>query len=148
MQIKSFLKKVSPNIVKDVRLHLVPYIYHFDKYVLYPINIHYINPSIARMAGDVNIFCQFLEKSEAEIEIMIAEQDCRRKGLGMIAVKLMMEFARKELGKTRFISKISQKNVPSIKLFEKLGYKLWKNVEVFNEVHYEYNCLDGKELFP
>lgn len=54
-----------------------------------------------------------------------------------------MEFARKQLKKTRFIAKITDDNQPSINLFEKLGYKLWKNVTVFQEVHYEFDIKEG-----
>ena len=51
---------------------------------------------------------------------MIAEKESRRKGLATLSLKLMMEFCVKFLQKKKFIAKINNDNISSIKLFEKM----------------------------
>lgn len=48
------------------------------------------------MAGDVNMFLNDPDGdlSIAEVEIMVAEPSCRRRGLGREAVVLMMAYGR------------------------------------------------------
>ena len=59
------------------------------------------------MAGDVNLFFhKYLEDNEAEIDIMIGEPECRKKGLAQEAVLLMMNFGNCFYKKTKFIAKI------------------------------------------
>ena len=49
---------------------------------------------MAAMAGDVNMFLNDPdgERTVAEIEIMVAEKTCRRKGLGKEALCVMMHY--------------------------------------------------------
>ncbi len=54
---------------------------------------------------------------------MIPELEARRRGIATEAVKIMINFGAKEYKKTKFIAKIKEDNVASIKLFEKLGFK-------------------------
>ena len=114
------------------------------------------------MAGDVNLFFNEPDdKSVAEIEvrsashngrgdrpadshpppppaqIMIAEPRSRRRGLAQEALRLMMAYAAESLGCRRFVAKIGQANVASLGLFRKLGFREFKRVEVFSEVHME-----------
>lgn len=43
------------------------------------------------MIGDINLFFhEYVEPNEAEIDIMIGEKDCRKKGIGQKAVEVMM----------------------------------------------------------
>ena len=92
-----------------------------------------------RVVGDVDLFLHaYLPKGEAELLVMIAEPTARRKGLACQAVALMMQFAIQEFQIHRFIVKILSKNVPSIKMFEKLGFKQYEYVEAFDEVCLEY----------
>lgn len=42
---------------------------------------------------------------------------------------------------TSLITRISDKNTPSIKLFERLGFRITKHVEVFEEVELRWNAL-------
>lgn len=42
---------------------------------------------------------------------------------------------------TSLIARISDKNTPSIKLFERLGFQITKHVEVFEEVELRWNAL-------
>ncbi|KAF8996135.1 GNAT domain-containing protein [Cyathus striatus] len=91
------------------------------------------------------------EEFEAEVEIMIAEPSYRRKGLAQDALHLMLTYATGQPDAFGFspaspidsplnllpetlVTRISQTNEPSIRLFEKLGFKITKTVEVFQEV--------------
>ncbi|GAW00116.1 acyl- N-acyltransferase [Lentinula edodes] len=119
------------------------------------------------MVGDVNIFFSGtpLSVSEstnsppfddgqeftAEAEIMIAEPLYRRRGYAQenprvetsqgedtrqVSVKLPHS-----IPPTSLITRISDKNTPSIKLFERLGFRITKHVEVFEEVELRWNAL-------
>lgn len=92
----------------------------------------------AGMCGDVNLFLNDDEdRACGEIEVMVAETSSRGKGIGREALELMMGYCHRELGVTRFVAKILQSNGPSIALFEKIGFRFVRKVEVFGEVHYE-----------
>jgi RimJ/RimL family protein N-acetyltransferase len=73
------------------------------------------------MAGDVNLFLNDPDddKTIAEIEVMIAEPNCRRKGLGKEAIILMMLYGHKVLGIRRFYCKINVDNAASLSMFER-----------------------------
>lgn len=89
----------------------------------------------AIMAGDVNLF---LEGPVAEIDIMIAEKRCRGKGLGIEAVKMMMQFGASRLGISKFVAKIASHNHASLSLFKKLGYVEVAYEEAFDEHECEF----------
>ncbi|XP_077966711.1 N-acetyltransferase 9-like protein [Styela clava] len=86
--------------------------------------------------GDVNLFlnCDPGKKS-AEIEIMIAESNARKRGFATEALRLMIAYALHYLNITNFIAKIGCDNIPSIKLFkEKFGFSEISRSEVFKEI--------------
>ncbi|KDR73176.1 hypothetical protein GALMADRAFT_251761 [Galerina marginata CBS 339.88] len=101
----------------------------------------------------------------AEVEIMIAESSFRRKGLAIEALQLMLGYAtgqppalfstvlpgsrspatarsiqdsRLKIPPECLITRISDTNFPSIRLFEKLGFEITKRVEVFQEVEMRF----------
>lgn len=91
----------------------------------------------ARMIGDVNMFWNdYDDESRVEIEVMIAEKSCRRKGYAREAVTLMMMYGVSSLGVTGYTAKILEKNTASQQLFLGLGYKEVKRVPVFGEIVY------------
>ncbi|KAJ8689575.1 hypothetical protein PTI98_012466 [Pleurotus ostreatus] len=128
------------------------------------------------MIGDVNLFLKGGRRDnredgdveddfEAEVEIMIAEPDWRRKGLAIEALQLMLGYATTGSPSGAFpppsepepqdtshrlsesplpipprslVTRISESNTPSIKLFQKLGFVITKRVEVFREVEMRY----------
>ena len=91
--------------------------------------------------GDVNLFFhEYIEENEAEIDIMIGDKEARGKGYSKEAVKMMMEFGFQYYRKEKFIAKIKTSNAISRKLFEKLGYDFKKEVKVFEECEYEFDC--------
>ncbi|KAI0668745.1 acyl-CoA N-acyltransferase [Trametes maxima] len=100
------------------------------------------------MIGDVNLFYKGSpgeEDFEVEAEIMIAEPAYRRRGLAHTALQLMLSYATDPsspsplpVPKDRLVARIGDKNEPSIRLFEKLGFSITKRVAVFEEVELRY----------
>jgi len=91
----------------------------------------------AVMIGDVNLFFNDPDndKTFAEIEIMIAEENYRRYGYGIEAINMMMAYAMTELDVKTFEAKISLKNQPSIDMFRsKLGFRERSVSTIFEEV--------------
>eukprot|EP01080_Neovahlkampfia_damariscottae_P010681 gene10681-3302_t len=90
------------------------------------------------MCGDINIFISENDENETigEIEIMIAEEKSRKKGIAKESIKMMIKYANEELKINKFIAKIIDTNQNSIILFKKLGFKELKYVSVFNEYHF------------
>ncbi|KAF0974783.1 hypothetical protein FDP41_006257 [Naegleria fowleri] len=101
------------------------------------------------MCGDVNLFLhEYFEPEEhrAEIEVMIAEESARRKGIATEAVQLMMEFGHSQLQLQIFEAKILETNLASIHLFEnRLKFKKVKYQQVFQEFVFEYHYQRREE---
>ncbi|KAJ7193834.1 GNAT domain-containing protein, partial [Mycena pura] len=128
------------------------------------------------MIGDVNIFLHGTpphlrsatdaEEDEfyAEVEIMIAEREYRRKGCAREALQLMLGYATASsngyftcpapsslaslpdrdsplpIPPAFLLARISESNAPSIRLFETLGFHITKRVEVFGEVEMRWSA--------
>jgi RimJ/RimL family protein N-acetyltransferase len=115
--------------------------------------LKFVEEGMRRMVGDVNMFVRIEEeineegdvveaRIEGEIEIMIAEETARRKGLGERAVGCMIEYG-KRLGVERIFVKIGDGNVASRILFEeKLGFQKVRYVECFKETELELRDLN------
>uniref|UniRef100_A0A8R1Y4P7 N-acetyltransferase domain-containing protein n=1 Tax=Onchocerca volvulus TaxID=6282 RepID=A0A8R1Y4P7_ONCVO len=85
---------------------------------------------ISSMVGDINIF---INDSIGELTIMIAESKWHRKGLGEEAVRIMLKFAFEIIGLRNFEVKISDDNISSLKLFQKIGFFLTSQCSKFHE---------------
>eukprot|EP00527_Entomoneis_sp_CCMP2396_P009037 CAMPEP_0198150140 /NCGR_PEP_ID=MMETSP1443-20131203/49621_1 /TAXON_ID=186043 /ORGANISM="Entomoneis sp., Strain CCMP2396" /LENGTH=247 /DNA_ID=CAMNT_0043815361 /DNA_START=34 /DNA_END=777 /DNA_ORIENTATION=- len=107
-------------------------------------NSSFVERNIGAMVGDVNLFLSEEEdeveeeaatsppttdpevinndkrqpKVQAELDIMIAEDWARRKGIGKEATCLMIQYGTKQLNIERFFCKINQDNIASRKMFE------------------------------
>ncbi|KAK2443083.1 hypothetical protein P8452_21471 [Trifolium repens] len=100
---------------------------------------------VEAMVGDVNIFMNDINNPQiAEVEIMIAEQTSRGKGLGKESVLIMMAFAIEKLGIKSFQVKIGESNVESINLFKKLGFVQTSHSNIFKEVTLELQITEAK----
>ena len=103
------------------------------------------------LCGDINAFFSDFFESDwkdmdevsespsglvAEINLMIARKDSRRKGIAREAISIFTEYIIKSIRNVRLlVAKIQIDNDASIKLFESLGYHEFKRIECFNEVH-------------
>ncbi|ORX77376.1 hypothetical protein BCR32DRAFT_295662 [Anaeromyces robustus] len=86
--------------------------------------------------GDINLFYQADDEDGdvAEIDIMIAEKECQRKGYGLEAVALMLKYGIIYHKVNVFKSIISIDNIPSKSLFKnKFDFKTHSISEVFKE---------------
>ncbi|KAK4437520.1 N-acetyltransferase 9-like protein [Sesamum alatum] len=102
-------------------------------------------PHTEAMVGDVNIFMNDLDDPQmAEVEIMIAEQKSRGKGLAKESILLMMAFAVENFGIHLFRAKIGESNEASLNLFQKLGFKETSRSEIFKEVTVELPITESK----
>uniref|UniRef100_A0AAV1U8Q7 N-acetyltransferase domain-containing protein n=1 Tax=Peronospora matthiolae TaxID=2874970 RepID=A0AAV1U8Q7_9STRA len=104
----------------------------------------YVDKSaIRRMVGDVNLFFNDHDDHQAcELEVMIAEEKYRRKGLAEEAVQLLMAYATATLSVSRFFCKIIETNTASLHLFDKLGYVKYNHVAAFKQVEMELVTRD------
>ena len=77
-----------------------------------------------KMIGDINLFfSEWIEKNEAEINIMIAVPEYRGKGLARQAMDAIEKFAKGVYKKDTIIAKIKDDNEASINFFTKIGYQ-------------------------
>lgn len=75
------------------------------------------------MIGDVNLFfSQWIEPNEAEINLMIAVPEHRRKGYSTEIMEVIECFAMGIYGRDTIIAKIKDDNEASISFFLKIGY--------------------------
>ena len=118
----------------------------------------FVTSNIDAMVGDVNLFLSEEDDEEesdhdsldgeisrpkkpleAEIDVMVAVEKYRRKGIGKEAVSLMMMYAATVLGIRCIKAKIKDTNDASRKLFEKsLDFRESKFVSCFKEYEYEF----------
>jgi len=115
-----------------------------------------ISENLSGMVGDVNLFLSDIDDEEnedtttspngeklprlqAEIDIMIAEKDFQKKGLGRAATCAMLLYGMKRLGIQRFFCKINEDNTASLNLFKSLGFIQREYVECFQQ--YELDLL-------
>lgn len=122
-----------------------------------------VEESLHSMIGDINLFLseeeeeidddiwnqqstkndgdetETKELSQAELDIMIARESHRHKGLGVELALTMMRYGASALGIKRFFVKIKDTNNSSIRLFrDKLGFVQCAFAECFGE--YEFEC--------
>ncbi|KAG7365540.1 cupin-like domain containing protein [Nitzschia inconspicua] len=127
-----------------------------------------VNDNLQYMVGDVNLFLSEIDNDEdedeqdvnqntsttsihpqriqAEVDIMIAEQDYRGKGLGRAASCAMMLYGLEELGIERYFCKINEDNQPSINLFSSLGFQQSNYAACFKQVEMELRIESQDEI--
>ena len=98
-----------------------------------------VNDELASMAGDVNLFLNDPDDPyNAEIEVMIAEEACRRQGLATEALKMLIGYGATALRIARFYAKIGEANAASLELFKGLGFREIAYVKAFGEYELEF----------
>lgn len=83
------------------------------------------------MCGDVNLFIQ--EEGQGEIEVMIAEESSRRKGIASESILLLEKYANENLKIKKFVAHIIEENDQSLEMFLKLGYQKVSFNSIFKE---------------
>lgn len=129
----------------------------------------YTSSNLAAMIGDINLFlseedsdnhCKedgdndiknaednVVARRQAELDIMIAVEDYRGKGIGREAVCMMMMYGAQNLGIRRFVVKIKKENTASRALFEKsLNFKECNYAECFQEYELEFKCNSATDV--
>jgi RimJ/RimL family protein N-acetyltransferase len=126
----------------------------------------FVQRNVQAMVGDVNLFFSDFDDHDddddhdgnnltssalfrqAEIDIMIAEPDARRKGIGREACCLMMWYAATHIPNIcRFFCKINQDNSSSLALFQtKLGFRQCDYAECFRQVELELKTESPEAL--
>ena len=114
-----------------------------------------VTENLDAMVGDVNLFLSEIDEDEnsgqgeaaaetdgpkrvqAEIDIMIAEKQCHRKGLGRAATCSMLLYGARKLKVERFFCKINEDNMASINLFKALGFTQCDYAACFKQVELE-----------
>ena len=115
-------------------------------------NPDFIVDNINVMIGDVNLFLSNTNDEgnsttkEAELDIMVAVQQYRNKGIGKEVVQLIIYYGITKLNISRFFVKINDKNTMSLKLFQdKFNFKMCGYTECFKEYELEY-IVDGNTV--
>lgn len=108
---------------------------------------------IEAMVGDVNCFIIEEEDDQplkqVELEVMIVNKADRCHGYGSEAIFLMMNYVYKQIKSiisfNKFVAKIGEENLPSIKMFEKLGFVTFKYIKPFKQVclMFELNMFEN-----
>jgi RimJ/RimL family protein N-acetyltransferase len=131
----------------------------------------FVERNLSAMAGDVNLFLSDEEdeidenaedeaqpkaegtttedstlRKQAELDIMIAENGYRSKGLGEEAACMMMMYGAKHLDILRFFCKIKEDNHASIGLFRKLGFQQCGYAACFKEIELELRRESSAEM--
>ena len=73
--------------------------------------------------GTVDLFEINFEHKRAEVGILIAETEHRKRGLGLEALLRLEEYAKANFDIVNFFCGIQSNNASSIRLFEKAGYQ-------------------------
>jgi len=84
---------------------------------------------------------------QAELDIMIAEDNCRGKGLGKEASCLMMLYGAKSTSIRRFFCKVKETNEASLALFQKhLGFEQCAYAACFKEYELERKYETSEQM--
>lgn len=75
-------------------------------------------------------------KTYCELAYLV-RKEYRRKGYGFRAAEMVLEFAR-GYGMEELVAYINEKNIPSVKLSEKLGFARWKEITDGTEKYLVY----------
>ncbi|KAK8796577.1 hypothetical protein WA538_005776 [Blastocystis sp. DL] len=87
-----------------------------------------------RVVGDCSLFVDIVDDRDmGEFNVMVADKKDRRKGYGYYTVLLVMMWCNRYLKLKDFFVKINKDNIPSIKMFEKIGYHFYNYNRHFNE---------------
>ena len=89
------------------------------------------------MWWDCSLFVDIVDDRDmGEFNVMIADKKDRRKGYGYYSVLLVLMWCNRYLKLKDFFVKINKDNIPSIKMFEKIGFTFYHFNHHFDENEY------------
>ena len=105
------------------------------------------------MCGDVNAFLSEIDDDDdetgvsAELEIMIAEPAQRRRGLARTALQMFIAYLLERVPRVgRLVVKVTDANVPSLRLFESLGFTVHKPMPIFQQTELRLSVASARAL--
>lgn len=114
--VKKFLDPATPRTEKEIT-DWIRKIINSNKFRYFSIFI----PEQNRFIGHVGLKNIDLSKKKGEVGIVIAEKKYWRKGIGTKAILEILKYSKK-LGLKRIVAEVQKNNIPSQKLFIKLGF--------------------------
>ncbi|MDA3930080.1 MAG: GNAT family N-acetyltransferase [Prolixibacteraceae bacterium] len=81
-----------------------------------------IETSQGKPVGTVELFDFDPYHSRVGVGIMIYNTADRKKGIASEALEIVADYAQNELGIAQFYANVSENNIPSLQLFQKLGF--------------------------
>ena len=103
------------------------------------------------MCGDVNAFLSEIDDDDdetgvsAELEIMIAEPAQRRRGLARTALQMFIAYLLERVPRVgRLVVKVTDANVPSLRLFESLGFTVHKPMPIFQQTELRLSVASAR----
>ena len=96
---------------------------HRDIYDVKQLRLCICNKDNQVLLGFVDLFDFDPKNKRAGIGLVVQEEGNRNKGFGMEAVSLVCNFAFDALGLHQIYANVHEDNVPSVRLFEKLGFE-------------------------
>lgn len=87
------------------------------------------------LIGDTNLFISEVDDERvAEVEIMIAEAVSQRKGFGFESCLIILKYGIDEIKINSFKAIVSEKNIKSIAMFNKMSFEEYSRTKVFQEI--------------
>merc|ERR1712038_292091 len=83
---------------------------------------------------------------QAELDVMIAEENYRKRGMGKEASLLMMLYGAQSIDIRRFFVRIKEDNIASRTMFENLGFRECNYEKCFGEYELEYTRSSSQEM--
>ena len=82
-----------------------------------------------------NLRIHFINQIQATIAILIGEKNYHSKGIGSKSIKLAIKYIKKNK-KKKIYAYVHKKNLPSLRLFKKSGFKI---KEINKQIIFEYS---------
>jgi len=96
---------------------------HRDIYEVKQLRLCICNSATDMLIGFIDLFDFDPKNKRAGIGLVIQEEKNRNKGIGIEAVSLCCDYAFTALGLHQLYANVHEDNLPSVHLFEKLGFE-------------------------
>lgn len=113
---------------------------HVDKKYFY----FMITDTVGMPVGCVNFFNINKEKKQGELGVTIGERSYRKRGIAFKAVEFVVSYIFKNMDIKRIFIETGETNLPSLKLFSKLGFK--KCGEYIEENDFRFIVMEIRKM--